>query len=528
MTNEPVQEVADQTMPYRQPDPVALPHAAVAPAAVAGALPSLATQHGLAMLGVASGAGLAGDWLLRATPWGINFFLWLSLTGGAAWMIVRQHSPAHRVPRWLVYPLGFFALALAWRDSATLQALDLFAWLVCLMLLCLQTQRGKLLTAGLIDYVTTACTLVAQFIMGALMLVFGDIRWRELPRDGWSRHAFAVAKGVALAVPLLLLFGGLLMAADAVFENLVVRTFDFDLASIFGHLFAAGGIAWLVAGYLHGALSPSSMLASPNPTSQPQPAKGLLGLIETGIVLGALNLLFLTFVIIQFRYLFFGAVNFPAGSGTPYALYARRGFFELVWVSVLVLPLLLSLHWALRKDEPRNERVFRWLAGTQIALLFIIMASAVQRMRLYQICCGLTELRIYTMAFMGWLALVFLWFVNTVLRGRRERFAFGATIAGLCVIAALHFLNPDYLIARVNLARATEGLSLDAKYTTSLSADSVPALVAGLPNLLPSQQAEVRERMLARDWSGGARGWRSWNWSRVRAYKHVIALERVQ
>ena len=102
-----------------------------------------------------------------------------------------------------------------------------------------------------------------------------------------------------------------------------------------------------------------------------------------------------------------------------------QGFFQLVTVSALVLLLLLSAHWLLRKDALKTESIFHGLAGVQIALLFVIMASAVQRMRLYQSEYGLTELRLYTMAFMGWLFLVCVWFCATVLRERRERFVFG-------------------------------------------------------------------------------------------------------
>jgi len=83
------------------------------------------------------------------------------------------------------------------------------------------------------------------------------------------------------------------------------------------------------------------------------------------------------------------------------------------------------MEWLLRKDNPVQLRLFRWLAGLQVILLFVIMASALQRMRLYQNEFGLTELRLYTTAFMGWLAVVFAWFMVTVLPGRRERFAFG-------------------------------------------------------------------------------------------------------
>ena len=74
-------------------------------------------------------------------------------------------------------------------------------------------------------------------------------------------------------------------------------------------------------------------------------------------------------------------------------------------------------------------------------------------MRLYTETYGLTELRLYTTAFMGWLALVFLWFVATVLRERRELFAFGALVGGFAVISAAQLANPDALIVRANAAR---------------------------------------------------------------------------
>src|SRR5262249_45664745 len=151
--------------------------------------------------------------------------------------------------------------------------------------------------------------------------------------------------------------------------------------------------------------------------------------------------------------------------------------FELVTVTALVLPLLLLMEWLLHKDNPGQLRLFRWLAGLQVILLFVIMSSALQRMRLYQREFGLTELRLYTTAFMGWLAVVFSWFVVTVLQGKRERFAFGMLVTGFLAIAVLHFLNPDDFITRTNLARAVAGRSFDAKYATSLSADAAPALI---------------------------------------------------
>jgi hypothetical protein len=450
----------------------------------------------------------------------------MAITTTGAWLAFRHENRTNRALYWFALPLGFFSLALAWRDSITLQALDLGALFITLLLLAMHTQRRRLRYEGLFNYVTSGLEMVAEATIGILLLIFGDIRWHELPRDGWSARAFAIGKGLVIAIPILFVFGGLLMAADAVFENLVFKTFSFDASNLIVHLFVAGCVAWFVGGYLHGLLSDSALCIYHPKTITTQSSVSFfrLGIIEIGIVLGLLNLLFLAFVLVQFRYLFLQGAEFAPNAGTAFSHYARRGFFELVWVSLLVLPLLLGLHWLLRKDLPRNETIFRWLAGTQIALLFVIMASAVHRMLLYHRCCGLTELRIYTLAFQLWLALVFCWFIATVLRGQRARFATGAILAGLCVIAALHILNPDYLIARVNLARARDGRHTDIPYTVSLSADSVPALVEGLHGLALTEQQQVRSRLRERDWSGGGKGWRSWNWSRAKAYRLVQSL----
>src|SRR5262245_66193217 len=116
-----------------------------------------------------------------------------------------------------------------------------------------------------------------------------------------------------------------------------------------------------------------------------------------------------------------------------------------------------------------------------------MIISALQRMRLYQREYGLTELRVYTTVFMLWLAVLFLWFIATVLRGQREYFAFGAVMTGFLAIGALLAINPDRLITRVNVEQALAGRNLDDMYIGSLSADAVPEMKIG--------RASCRERV---------------------------------
>ena len=91
----------------------------------------------------------------------------------------------------------------------------------------------------------------------------------------------------------------------------------------------------------------------------------------------------------------------------------------------------------------------------------------------------MSEQRLYPAAFLGWLAGVFARFALTVQRGRCEGFACGAMVAGFLLIACLHALNPDALIARTDLARVRAGHPFDPRYAARLSADAIPDLVAG-------------------------------------------------
>ena len=195
-----------------------------------------------------------------------------------------------------------------------------------------------------------------------------------------------------------------------------------------------------------------------------------------------------------------------------------------------VLPLLLICHTLLDKSDPDHEFAFRLLAGVQVLLLFVIMLSAFQRMRLYQQEYGMTELRFYTVAFMGWLAAVFICFGLTVLRGRSEGFAFMSLIAALAIAAALLVANPDALIVRTNAARAEAGHNeaghhFDVEYNSSLSVDAIPALISALPRLKQPERGRIANVLLLQSESLANDDWRSWSLSRRNAR---LAIESVK
>jgi hypothetical protein len=353
--------------------------------------------------------------------------------------------------------------------------------------------------------------------LGGFRLLIGDFPWRRVSGASWGARSISIACGILFSLPILLIFGALLVAADAIFESFISKILDIDFVSLVTHSFLIAFFAWIAAGYLRGMLLGTECRIA----SRLRQQGFSLGILEVGIPLALLNVLFLLFVIIQFRYLFGGATSVRLTPGLTYAEYARRGFFELATVSALALPLLLFAHWVLIKDSRRAARIFRALAGFQIVLLAVIMASACQRMRIYVNEYGLTEQRFYPTAFMAWLAVVFVWFTLTVLRGQPERFAFGAMVAGFVLVATLHIINPDAMIVRMNAARVAEGKKFDAWYESGLSADAVPELMAALPSLSPQDRGVAAARLLYTWALPRADDWRTWNYSRWRAEKIV-------
>ena len=201
------------------------------------------------------------------------------------------------------------------------------------------------------------------------------------------------------------------------------------------------------------------------------------------------------FLGLQARALFGGSAYVLATTGVTYAEYARRGFFELVAVAAIVLVLLLLGDWILDRRTPDADRRFRTAGWMLVALLGVLMASALQRMMLYVSYYGLSDTRLYATAGMAWVGVALGWFGWTILRGRRSRFGIGVLIISAGWIAALNVIDPEVLVVRVNLARALEGRAFDTEYHATLSADAIPALLTAAGQLPAADCADLMHRI---------------------------------
>lgn len=481
------------------------------------------------LLGIAADRVFVGRWIGLSAP----VFVGVGLLALGYIATVERRLPT-RGNLWLGFGALLFAGVLAVRDTPLLVALNSVA--VCgLLVLLVANFRGAALhrtsaAQALIGGITTGIMIIATpFSLLGRSLQALPIRRARLGA------AAPLARGIALAIPAVFVFGGLLMAADSVFASYVLQTISFsfplDWESLIGHGLIIGFVAWGCAGGIATALSADAAGALPaegdtQRLANQYAAWRLLGWVESVTVLVAVDLLFGTFMLVQGAY-FFGGSDTLARTQMTYADYARRGFFELVVVACLSLALLWLLAIIGKREPGRQRRVFDAASMTMVVLVLGMLASAFQRMWLYEQAYGFTQLRLYTHSFMIWLAVILLLFVVALVRDSPRTFTWGSLLSSLAYLAALNFANPDALIVRANVGRFAQTGSLDTYYLATLSADATPELAAALGTVDQESRDAIlsalkEQRFVLQE--ATEQGWAAWSFARWQALRALDAM----
>lgn len=535
------------------------------------------------ILAAAIFGGVLVDVLVVGNAFGVNAPIVMAAFLTCAFLLagldgIRRTDP---VDAWLAPAALVFASLPVVRADDWLVAWDLLiaAALAAGTVACL---AGARITRGLVPRVLEAAAgVVAAGSFGSAGLALRPRPERaELePSDARPgrlaalRHATPVIRGLVIALPVVLLFGALFASADAVFDRLARDLLAWHPDVDFGDLarrgivvsivaWGAAGLLALGAGLLPAFLRPASAppASGPGPARTdtdhdpvpggppPAPASAMwgppgaaavaawppapaaaarplrLGTVEAATVLIVVDLLFAVFVILQLAYLF-GGRDTLALSGTTYADYARRGFFELVLVALLAGTLVVALDAAAARRSPV-------LLGASLALLgltAIVLLSALLRLRLYQEAYGWTELRFVVLVAIGWLAVALAIAATLLVTGRTRWILHGLGIATLATVALVNVVGPQGFVAQRNLDRAIDPslvpaggrTGLDARYLEELGDEAVEPIVTSWPRLPIADRMALepvlRERWRLLDEDPDVAGWPSWNLTRERA-----------
>jgi hypothetical protein len=432
------------------------------------------------------------------TPGGISFPLWVAISLVVGMLLARSLKirPAPAGLGLMAAALVFACMTFVRRESFTLFISTLLSFFA-LAYLAATFRTGNWVYYKIGDFLKAGLNLILNMIIRgadlftrkpAPVVLAGNSPAASPPAptapavpSTWNtarQQAMPVARGLLLALPIVLVLGGLLAAADPVFNNWMYGLLKiFDLAKLpeyFFRLFYIVIIAYVLAGiYLH-AIQPEPLEARPQPDSRW--FKPFLGWTEAVVVLAAVNLMFLVFVGIQFWYLFGGQGNIST-TGFTYSEYARRGFNELIMVAILSLLLYLGLGLVTHLGTALQQKIWMGLNILIMAQVLVILASSFSRLQMYESAYGFTQLRTYTHILIVWLAILLVAVIGLEVTGRRHRFALAGVLVTFGFGLTFGILNVDGFIASQNIQRAWGDSKLDGQYLTVLSDDAVPTLL---------------------------------------------------
>ena len=458
--------------------------------------------------------GLVGDLLMYDQPLGVSLpILILVLVIGLLVLALIEKTALTLSNLWLIVPLLTLSAFSAIRAEPLLRFMNIVGALGLALLLANRTAGAPLLSLHFGGY--ALAWLESAF--GSLIMPFALLsRVAAANREnGHTNRAVAgrILVGIAIALPFLIVFAVLFSSADLVFGKWMDEIVEaIKIPDLIGHAFLTLVLGWLAMGGLAYALTrviggsfvkvnltaPHAAEASGDAESKPaaEPEKsftlnGILGSIETSVVLFSIDVLFAIFVGIQFAALF-GREEFIRNQGITYSEYARRGFFELLAVSIITLGLVLILEFLARRETSRQQVVFLVGSGLMIGMAIVILASAFERMQLYEEAYGFTQLRVYPHIFMVWLAILFAAFLACLITQRVKWFATAVLVFCMGYVITMDVLNPDAFIVQQNIERFRAGnQEFDVEYLGSLSEDAIPYLMP----LLTDYGDDVRGRI---------------------------------
>lgn len=372
-------------------------------------------------------------------------------------------------------PIILLSLSFGIYNNPTLRSLNvlLMPFLITSYLLTIRYEKIKKID---LHFITNVLERIFSKTFNVLPKFF--IFSKEIKRDRKKLEENTTRKniirGLIISIPLLIIIVTLLTSADMMFkyyvENIGNLFGEFSVASIMNQIFLVG----IITVYMFGFLWSFKYNEITNENQEASFIKASWEPITMITIIFVINIAYLLFTIVQFSYLYIGGIQ-ALPEGFSYAEYARKGFFELILVTLINFGILLLSINLTKKENDKVNRIANLSYSLLIAFTFNMLISASYKMYLYESAYGFTRLRIFVQVFMILIGILLVIVLLGIWVPKIPIFKY-AVIATLVVYVGLNFINVDQVIAKENIIRYEETGAIDMDYMKKLSYDAAPEL----------------------------------------------------
>lgn len=338
---------------------------------------------------------------------------------------------------------------------------------------------------------------------------------RELTIDG---RIWAGLRGLIIAAPVVWVFATLLSSADAVFAQLLAFDIGSSIPSLSFPTSVFLRLAWFVG--LAVCAVPALRFGADRRTSSHMTKRERVGVTEMSIVFGSVCALFTLFIVSRLSS--FGREF----SNELLREEVRGGFFQLLWVAVLTVALVLAAR--LVGSEALTLWRVRALAVLAIALAAAIDVLALVRIAGYVRGSFSTPLRVWSFGFGLWLLVVLTLAAIRALgiNGDRRWFTAALLTSWMGFVLVIGVFNPDQWIATYNFENApTEPDQFIAVNPLIwLSDDATEVIIENIDVLRPMPNDRFDRMVSHLCATPSDDSWRDFNVSRSRAQGPIEVL----
>ncbi|MBS4198167.1 DUF4173 domain-containing protein [Bacillus sp. FJAT-49732] len=321
--------------------------------------------------------------------------------------------------------------------------------------------------------------------------------------------------GLIISVPLLFIILNLLISADTQFEKLMT-----SIPSLFSFRAEYAFRFIIILVYTFTFFGFMQVLLQKNTITEQKEIKPIsMDGIITITILSLLDLVYILFVAIQFKYFFSGTL----GEGYTYAEYARRGFFELLFVTLINLSVTTGVISLTKNVQGFLKNAIRGALTLLVLSSGVLLISAFMRLTMYEEAYGFTFTRVLAHSFMIFLMVILAYTLIKIWLEKLSLFHF-YFIATLIYYVGINIVNIDRFVVERNIERFEQTGKIDTLYMSSFSSAGRLGLIElyekdpndqELNDLLKQLKAELRPTNM----------WQSNNYTRNKMYEKLEELD---